>query len=115
MKISKLCFFFVFFKEDGADNFEDISKTIKSEATRPQQDTLRDRPAQDTEHILAEEQKPLFEKIDNTEELDDEALQSPLPYILEQAYYFEQSGTGIGKDEAYRYEEETKLTYLNIY
>jgi hypothetical protein len=41
--------------------FEEISKTIKSEATRPQQDTLRDRPAHDTEHILAEEQKPLFE------------------------------------------------------
>lgn len=93
---------FVFVQEDGADIFEDVSKTIKSEATRPQQDTLRDRPAQDTEHILATEQKSLFEKVDNAEELDDEALQSPLPFILEQAYYFEQSGTGIGKDEAYR-------------
>ena len=43
--------------------FEDLSKTLKSEATRPQQDTLRDRPAQDSEHILAEEQKPLFEVV----------------------------------------------------
>jgi hypothetical protein len=48
---------------DAADKLEDISKEIKSEATRPQQDTLRDRPAQDSEHILAEEQKPLFEVI----------------------------------------------------
>jgi radial spoke head protein 4A len=88
-----------FFEENGADIFEEVSKTIKSEATRYQQDTLRDRPAQDTEHTLAEEQKPLF---DNTEELDDEALQSPLPYILEQAYYFEQAGIGLGKDESYR-------------
>ncbi len=55
-----LTLFFVF-KENGADIFEDVSKNIKSEATRPQQDTLRDRPAHDTEHILAEEQKPLFE------------------------------------------------------
>ncbi|UJR09249.1 hypothetical protein I4U23_013495 [Adineta vaga] len=78
----------VLFVDNGADMLEDISKNIKSESTRPQQDTLRDRPAQDTEHILAEEQKPLF--------------QSPLPYILEQAYYFEQSGIGLGKDESYR-------------
>ncbi|CAF3759119.1 unnamed protein product [Adineta steineri] len=88
--------------QEGADMFEEISKNIKGESTRPQQDTLRDRPAQDTEHILAEEQKPLFQKTDHTEELDDEALQSPLPYILEQAYYFEQSGIGLGKDESYR-------------
>ncbi len=59
-KIESL-FFPPIFEEDGADMFEEISKTIKSEATRPQQDTLRDRPAHDTEHILAEEQKPLFE------------------------------------------------------
>jgi radial spoke head protein 4A len=50
-------------KDDGADIIEDVSKNVKSEATRPQQDTLRDRPAQDSEHILAEEQKPLFEVI----------------------------------------------------
>ncbi len=55
--------YFFFLEANGADIFEDVSKTIKSEATRPQQDTLRDRPAQDTEHILAEEQKPLFEVI----------------------------------------------------
>ena len=38
---------------------------MKSEATRAQQDTLRDRPAPDSEHLLAEEQKPLFEVIDS--------------------------------------------------
>ena len=37
-----------------------------------------------------------------TEDLDDEALQSPLPYLLEQAYYFEQCGIGLGKEEVYR-------------
>jgi hypothetical protein len=52
--------YFSFFKGDSADKFEDISKNVKSEATRPQQDTLRDRPAPDSEYILAEEQKPLF-------------------------------------------------------
>ncbi len=52
---------FFLLEANGADLLEDVSKTVKSEATRPQQDTLRDRPAQDTEHILAEEQKPLFE------------------------------------------------------
>jgi radial spoke head protein 4A len=34
--------------------------------------------------------------------MDEEALQSPLPYILEQAYYFEQAGIGLGRDETYR-------------
>ena len=43
---------------------EEVSRSVKSEATRPQQDTLRDRPAPDSEHVLAEEQKPLFEVID---------------------------------------------------
>ncbi len=63
-KRQKEIFYFeiwLFFQGDGADLFEDISKNMKSEATRPQQDTLRDRPAPDTEHILAEEQKPLFD------------------------------------------------------
>lgn len=49
--------------ENGADIFEDVSRSVKSEATRAQQDTLRDRPAPDSEHLLAEEQKPLFEVI----------------------------------------------------
>ncbi|CAF0951862.1 unnamed protein product, partial [Didymodactylos carnosus] len=87
---------------NSADIFEDISKNVKSEASRPQQDTLRDRAAPDSEHTLAEEQKPLFDKSDNVEELDDEALQSPLPNLLECAYYFEQSGIGLGREETYR-------------
>jgi hypothetical protein len=36
------------------------------------------------------------------EELDDEALQSPLPYLLELDYYFAQCGIGLGRDETYR-------------
>ncbi|CAF4585637.1 unnamed protein product, partial [Rotaria socialis] len=33
---------------EGTDLVEDISKTIKSEATPAQHDTLRDRPAPDS-------------------------------------------------------------------
>lgn len=66
-KLSKRCKLsrkFVYFSiEDGADIIEDVSRGVKSEATRAQQDTLRDRPAPDSEHLLAEEQKPLFEVI----------------------------------------------------
>ncbi|CAF3725685.1 unnamed protein product [Rotaria sordida] len=82
---------------DAVTIFEDISKSARS-----QQDKVQEQPTEDTERILAEEQKPLFEKSDNTEELDDEALQTPLPHILEQAYYFEQAGIGLGRDETYR-------------
>ncbi|CAF3267805.1 unnamed protein product [Rotaria socialis] len=82
---------------DSVTIFEDVSKLARSQQVKPQE-----QPAENTEHILAEEQKPLFEKSDNAEELDDEALQSPLPHILEQAYYFEQAGIGLGRDETYR-------------
>jgi radial spoke head protein 4A len=34
--------------------------------------------------------------------LNDDELQSPLPHILEQAYYFEQAGIGLSRDETYR-------------
>ena len=43
-----------------------------------------------------------YQKVDTNEDLDDEALQSPLPYLLEHAYYFEQCGIGLGRDEIYR-------------
>ncbi|CAF0802483.1 unnamed protein product [Didymodactylos carnosus] len=87
---------------NSTEIFEDISKDVKRETSRPQHDTLRDRDAPDSEHSLAEEQKPLFEKPDNADQLDDEALQSPLPNLLEYAYYFEQSGIGLGREETYR-------------
>ena len=49
-----------------------------------------------------------LKKPENAEELDEEALQSPLPHLLQQAYYFEQAGIGMGRDETYRWEEYAK-------
>jgi len=46
------------FSGDSVDIFEDISKSIRS-----QQEKKQDQPTENTEHILAEEQKPLFEVI----------------------------------------------------
>ena len=60
--------------EDAANAFEEISRHVKSEATRAQHDTLRDRPAQASEHRLAEEQKPLFEVTGESDDRFDTTL-----------------------------------------
>ncbi|CAF0810935.1 unnamed protein product [Adineta ricciae] len=83
---------------DSAIIFEDVSKSVRSE----DETHVEDQPPADSEQILNEEQKPLFEKGENTDDLDEDALQSPLPHILEQAYYFEQAGIGLGRDETYQ-------------
>ncbi|CAF5177197.1 unnamed protein product, partial [Rotaria magnacalcarata] len=41
---------------DSVTIFEDVSKLARSQQVKPQEE-----PAENTEHILAEEQKPLFE------------------------------------------------------
>ena len=67
--------------EDAANAFEEISRHVKSEATRPQHDTLRDRPAQESEHRLAEEQKPLFEVNAHAREKSDSLIYVQLTFF----------------------------------
>ncbi|NXJ24756.1 RSH4A protein, partial [Dicrurus megarhynchus] len=84
------------------DIIEDISKDVKWAQFRKKMDTLRD------EHLIlptfeaAEKCKALFVKEvgeEEREELDEEM--PSLPNVMETAFYFEQAGIGLDKDESY--------------
>ncbi|NXE39374.1 RSH4A protein, partial [Ptilorrhoa leucosticta] len=86
------------------DIIEDISKDVKWAQFRKKMDTLRD------EHLIlptfeaAEKCKALFVKEageEEHEELDEEMGQPSLPNVMEAAFYFEQAGIGLSKDESY--------------
>ncbi|NXA60229.1 RSH4A protein, partial [Mohoua ochrocephala] len=86
------------------DIIEDISKDVKWAQFRKKMDTLQD------EHVFlptfeaAEKCKALFVKEggeEEREELDEEMGQPSLPNVMETAFYFEQAGIGLNKDESY--------------
>ncbi|NXE00082.1 RSH4A protein, partial [Chaetorhynchus papuensis] len=86
------------------DIIEDISKDVKWAQFRKKMDTLRD------EHLIlptfeaAEKCKALFVKEvgeEEHEELDEEMGRPSLPNVMETAFYFEQAGIGLDKDESY--------------
>ncbi|NXI82357.1 RSH4A protein, partial [Rhipidura dahli] len=89
---------------DTVDIIENISKDVKWAQFRKKMDTLRD------EHLVlptfeaAEKCKALFVKEvgeEEHEELDEEMGRPSLPNVMETAFYFEQAGIGLDKDEAY--------------
>lgn len=90
--------------QDAADLFEDLSKKIKSERYVSQEDTLVDKPEKSSESKLAEIQRSLFTKNEEDEDGNQESdeVDTPLPNLLELAYYFDQAGVGVGKEETYR-------------
>ncbi|NXY65417.1 RSH4A protein, partial [Callaeas wilsoni] len=86
------------------DIIEDISKDVKWAQFRKKMDTLRD------EHLIlptfeaAEKCKALFVKEggeEEREEVEEEMGQPSLPNVMETAFYFEQAGIGLSKDESY--------------
>lgn len=90
--------------ENVADIFEDVSKRVKREKFVSDVDTVRDEFEPSTEFALAEVQKELFAKsgdVDNEMEAEEE-VETPLPNLMELAYYFEQAGVGLGSEETYR-------------
>nr|XP_014120866.1 radial spoke head protein 4 homolog A isoform X1 [Zonotrichia albicollis] len=86
------------------DIIETISQDVKWAQFRKKMDTLRD------EHLIpptfeaAEKCKALFIKEageEEPEELDEEMGEPALPNVMETAFYFEQAGIGLSKDECY--------------
>ncbi|PAA62588.1 hypothetical protein BOX15_Mlig011913g2, partial [Macrostomum lignano] len=89
---------------DVVDIFEDISKECKRSRLAGDGDSLRGKLDRSTEIALAEIQKRLFNRPDGD---DDEAMGEDdadprLPNLLQLAFFFEQGGVGIDKDEIYR-------------
>ncbi|RMC13983.1 hypothetical protein DUI87_09067 [Hirundo rustica rustica] len=86
------------------DIIENISKDVKWAQFRKKVDTLRD------EHLIpptfeaAEKFKALFIKEggeEEREEVGEEMVEPALTNVMETAFYFEQAGIGLNKDECY--------------
>ncbi|XP_056314620.1 radial spoke head protein 6 homolog A [Danio aesculapii] len=89
--------------ENAVDVMEDMSLQLKGSVLQEKQDTLRDSPSSPLALVLAEQQKTLFMRAagdggDHEEELVD----SPLPNVAELAFFFEQAGVGLGREEIQR-------------
>ncbi|NXI63345.1 RSH4A protein, partial [Anseranas semipalmata] len=85
------------------DIFENISKDVKWAQFQKKMDTLRDEHAILPTFESAENRKTLFLKAhgEGDEELEEEIGETTLPNVMETAFYFEQAGIGLSKDESY--------------
>ncbi|NXY16863.1 RSH4A protein, partial [Atrichornis clamosus] len=85
------------------DIIENISKDVKWAQFRKKMDTLRDEHQILPTFEAAEKCKALFIKREENEpeEAEDEIGQPSLPNVMETAFYFEQAGIGLNKDESY--------------
>ncbi|KFO71717.1 Radial spoke head protein 4 A, partial [Cuculus canorus] len=88
---------------NAVDIIENISKDVKCAQFRKKMDTLRDEHEILPTTEAAEVRKALFLKTnaEGDEELEEEIGETPLPNVMETAFYFEQAGIGLSKDESY--------------
>ncbi|NXE96410.1 RSH4A protein, partial [Menura novaehollandiae] len=87
------------------DIIESISEDVKWAQFRKKMDTLRDEHQILPAFEAAEKYKALFIKEkgeeNENEETEEEIGQPSLPNVMETAFYFEQAGIGLNKDESY--------------
>ncbi|XP_069711674.1 radial spoke head protein 4 homolog A-like [Phaenicophaeus curvirostris] len=88
---------------NAVDIIENISKDVKCAQFQKKMDTLRDEHEILPTTKAAEERKALFLKAnaEGEEELEEEIGETPLHNVMETAFYFEQAGIGLSKDESY--------------
>ncbi|XP_071598700.1 radial spoke head protein 4 homolog A-like [Heliangelus exortis] len=88
---------------NAVDIIENISKDVKWAQFQKKMDTLRDEHEILPTFEAAEKQKALFTKESGggEEEQEEEIGESPLPNVMETAFYFEQAGIGLSKEESY--------------
>ncbi|XP_057315110.1 radial spoke head protein 4 homolog A-like [Hydractinia symbiolongicarpus] len=94
--------------EKVVDILQDYSRNEKKYKFYPEKDTIQEKQEISSEVILAHEQKDLFNRKDievpdtvgDIEAEEEERL--ILPDIMENAFYFEQAGVGLGREEQFR-------------
>ncbi|XP_062991370.1 radial spoke head protein 6 homolog A-like [Elgaria multicarinata webbii] len=90
--------------KNPADIIENISKDVKCARFQKKLDTLRDEYEKHPTFELAEMYKTLFQKgggEGTDQELEEEMPDTPLPNVMETAFYFEQAGIGLSLEEYY--------------
>ncbi|XP_073196917.1 radial spoke head protein 6 homolog A-like isoform X3 [Lepidochelys kempii] len=89
---------------NAVDIIENISKDVKWAQFQKKMDTLRDEHEMLPTYELAEKYKALFLKgtgEGGDQEPEEEITDSPLPNVMETAFYFEQAGVGLSMEENY--------------
>nr|XP_006126946.1 radial spoke head protein 4 homolog A isoform X2 [Pelodiscus sinensis] len=89
---------------NAVDIIENISKDVKWAQFQKKMDTLRDEHEMLPTFELAEKYKALFLKgtgEGGDQEPEEEITDTPLPNVMETAFYFEQAGVGLSMDENY--------------
>ncbi|XP_069856660.1 radial spoke head protein 6 homolog A-like isoform X2 [Dipodomys merriami] len=92
--------------EDPLSILESLNRTTQWEWFHPKLDTLRDDPELQPTYEMAEKQKALFLRTsaggEGEQEMEEEVGETPVPNIMETAFYFEQAGVGLSADESFR-------------
>jgi radial spoke head protein 4A len=93
--------------ENAVDIFEDISKSLKKQKFKPKFDTVQNKPVIPAKFQIAELQKSLFRKCEEEELVPPEGaeegeLLTPLTNLMENAFYFEEAGSGLSREETFR-------------
>ncbi|XP_026109096.1 radial spoke head protein 6 homolog A [Carassius auratus] len=89
--------------ENAVDVIEDMSRELKASILQEKQDTLRDSACSSAALLLAEQQKALFTRAAGDEgDREEDLVESPLPNVAELAFFFEQAGVGLGREEMHR-------------
>ncbi|PNI28780.1 RSPH6A isoform 3 [Pan troglodytes] len=92
--------------EDPLSVLESLNRTTQWEWFHPKLDTLRDDPEMQPTYKMAEKQKALFIRsgggTEGEQEMEEEVGETPVPNIMETAFYFEQAGVGLSSDESFR-------------
>ncbi|XP_040590228.1 radial spoke head protein 6 homolog A isoform X2 [Mesocricetus auratus] len=90
--------------EDPLSILETLNRNTQWEWFHPKLDTLRDDPEMQPTYEMAEKQKALFSRGggEGEQEMEEEVTDTPVPNIMETAFYFEQAGVGLSSDESFR-------------
>ncbi|XP_074170233.1 radial spoke head protein 6 homolog A isoform X2 [Rhinolophus sinicus] len=94
--------------EDPLSILESLNRTTQMEWFHPKLDTLRDDPEMQPTYEMAKRQKALFVRGgsggsgEGEQELEEEVGETPVPNVMESAFYFEQAGVGLSSDESFR-------------
>ncbi|KFU93765.1 Radial spoke head protein 4 A, partial [Chaetura pelagica] len=88
---------------NAVDIIENISNDVKWAQFQTKMDTLRDEHKVLPTFEASENLKALFLKTngEGEEQLEEEIEETPLPNVMETAFYFEQAGIGLSKGETY--------------
>ncbi|XP_017554707.1 radial spoke head protein 6 homolog A isoform X1 [Pygocentrus nattereri] len=87
--------------DNAADVFEDLSLEVKRSQLQDRQSTLRPSPEPTAALTLAQQQKGLFSQGAGDEQ-EEGLVETPLPNLAEQSFFFEQVGVGLGREETQR-------------